>query len=1068
MSRLAQIKASAGSGKTYHLTSRFLELLRTASAESRGLACRAGTGGIHAWPEILAITFTNKAAAEMKARVIGALKSRALELPASTPADAWQPRTAAMVLERILRRYHRLNIRTIDSLLHQLTTIFALELGINPDFELSFDVAELFRPLYERFVAEAAAGGAARRLFLDAVHGLLAQGETKGFWLAEGVEERFMAVFGTLLTQAGEISCDPRPLEAKAAAAHAGFRRATEQLVAAMTATGLAMDKRFATFLENCLACALPEPPPASAYAAKPSLADCVLARCKPLVDGSHEDLFQSFVARLLAYREAAALAKGAVQLAPAVAICQELISRAPEHRAEAGLLLGLTMAPTVAGLLERGMAVPEAYCRLGTRLSHLLIDEFQDTSREQWQALAPLAEECLAKGGSLYWVGDVKQAIYAWRGGDSKLFDAILDEPPVSLFAEGEVRRELDSNWRSLPAVVEFNNDVFAPLGEPGTAADSASRLLGKDPPQWAVDELAATIGQGFSAARQEVCAKNRAKSGYVRFEKLPGGTVDTLVETTREAFLALMNDGLLPRRAPGEIAVLVRSHKDAGLICDWLVEAGVPVVTDASLLLARHPLVRELLALLSFLDYPLDSLSLLTFATGRGLFLAESGLDAARVLDWFAGRPTGAVYKDFAAAFPGPWERLVAPFFSQAGLMTPYDLVWEIVRTYRILERHPGDELYVRRLLELAFLAEERGKLSLSAFLDFWENEAGEEKVPLPEGLGAVRILTVHKAKGLEFPVVVVPFHHWSVREDPSPTPVTVEGKTLLVPRRKDMGRPYYAWKNQQLFEQLTMLYVAWTRAAEELYGFLPDGDPGRGRMPVLGAVAGLLEESFGRERVIERGTRPEPPMAPRAAAAAPPGRHLELPPGELTPTALMDWLPRLNIFRHSLADLNPGEKMRGEVAHRALELFLPGAKPGDDPTGTAARAARLALDDFPAFAPLASGFTDWFAASARWLMTDPRLAAALTHGRREVAVLDAAGKPLRLDLLAETADGLLVVDYKTGRPDPENETQVRTYLHLARDLAKPGQEVTGLLVYLDLREIREVVLDGHGGRP
>ena len=115
--RIRQVRASAGSGKTYALTARFLELLDAAKAEDPGMACRGVRPESYSWPEILAVTFTNKAAAEMKERVLTALKRCALGLTSGGQRADWDPRRAAKVVETVLRRYHRLNIRTIDSLL---------------------------------------------------------------------------------------------------------------------------------------------------------------------------------------------------------------------------------------------------------------------------------------------------------------------------------------------------------------------------------------------------------------------------------------------------------------------------------------------------------------------------------------------------------------------------------------------------------------------------------------------------------------------------------------------------------------------------------------------------------------------------------------------------------------------------------------------------------------------------------------------------------------------------------------------------------------------------------------
>lgn len=129
-------------------------------------------------------------------------------------------------------------------------------------------------------------------------------------------------------------------------------------------------------------------------------------------------------------------------------------------------------------------MAFPEAFCRLGTSLTHILVDEFQDTSREQWEAIHPLVLEALSRGGSLTWVGDVKQAIYGWRGGDATLFDEVRSDAELCAVAPEPRVDILPTNWRSCRAIVETNNTLFRQLSETATAKAVLSAMLPKDTP--------------------------------------------------------------------------------------------------------------------------------------------------------------------------------------------------------------------------------------------------------------------------------------------------------------------------------------------------------------------------------------------------------------------------------------------------------------------------------------------------------------------------------------------------------------------------------------------------------
>lgn len=159
-------------------------------------------------------------------------------------------------------------------------------------------------------------------------------------------------------------------------------------------------------------------------------------------------------------------------------------------------------LAPRLARevlLGERG--VPDALCRLGTRLQHFLVDEFQDTSREQWLALRPLIEEALSRGGSLTWVGDVKQSIYGWRGGEPELFDAVFEDQGLGRLAPGGERSSLPYNWRSRRMVVEHNNRFSSRWQMRARPGQVLSALLPTDTPEHVLDKAARRLPEPFKA---------------------------------------------------------------------------------------------------------------------------------------------------------------------------------------------------------------------------------------------------------------------------------------------------------------------------------------------------------------------------------------------------------------------------------------------------------------------------------------------------------------------------------------------------------------------------------------
>jgi ATP-dependent exoDNAse (exonuclease V) beta subunit len=1055
---LIQVKASAGSGKTHALTGRFLSLVLGASRELPR-TCGGRDDAAYAVPDILAVTFTNKAAAEMRDRVIEALKRLAL---GQTPGHPGQRATARRELEALLVHAQRLGIRTIDSLLYLMARVFALELGLRPDFEPCFDDSAILGDLYDRLCATLPADPALARQFSEAAGVLL--DHTKNFLPTDSFRDQLLTVAARLLADPDCGDADPEKLRLGLARRLGQLKNAADALLRAIEAEKLSGNAHFLTFLRKCRDCNNAAALPTSAFAAKSCLAECLNKASRDRVSPELEQLYAALgQSHALCRREGPVLVS-ASRLAPFLALARRLAADFPVYLARMRLLPQSQWARLVAARLGGQDGVPDAWCRMGSGLAHILVDEFQDTSRSQWEVLRLLALESLSRGGSLYLVGDVKQAIYGWRGGDAALFGEAPADPELCAVA-APVFEALPNNWRSAPAIVGANNRFFAPLAEPATALETAQALLGQELAP-AAPELAAALARAFDGASQEVPAGYHGPAGHVRVTALAAEDTDTYNEAAKDALLTLLGDELIPRHGPGGVAVLTRTNPQAARCAAWLVEAGIEVVTENSLRLADHPLISQLAAMLAFLDYPPDSLAFWAFVSGQELFGDLSGLGREELAGWLAGLPGRAsVSLAFRARWPEVWQRLIRPYLRQSGVASPYDILRSVVTGYRLIERRPGDEAFIRRFLEIVHLAENDGRASISAFLEFWRDKGEGETVPQPENAGAVRVMTIHKAKGLQFPAVVVPFHHFHT-DNKNPALVTAnfpEGR-LLVPDQPGLGLEYARRRAKELAEQLHLLYVAWTRPQIELHAFVPGhgGLRDKAAYPLPRAMA-VLFAAFGADPAdgtpLRLGAPPETPA--RAAMACP---AAPAPAGPVEPGPPLDWLPRVKVYRNVARDIRQAmrfsEKRRGELAHLAAEAFV---RAGFDPAApgrAAARAVGTALGQARLDPGLRASLTREFTDMLLWLAGLPALAAALAAGLTEREILDDDGSRHRPDLFLAAPDGILVADFKTGQPELTHETQVRRYVGLLRRLPGLGQApATGLLVYLDRRECRPV---------
>jgi ATP-dependent exoDNAse (exonuclease V) beta subunit len=1056
---LKQIKASAGSGKTYALSRIYLDLLQAASRRLPHLSCSRRPRNWWSRPEVVAITFTIKAAAEMKTRVATALKRRALGLEAG-PAAAFSQEQAKTVVDELLLRFNEINIRTIDSLLAAILRLFALECGLPADFDIAFEQRRVLDEALERVMDEAE-GSAAETGLRRAFDSLLSFERIDGFWIGDVLRERLIKLTEQLLRPGPAVLTDQDAMRAMLAPAQKKLASAAEALARAMEQTEVAASKNFEKFLQKIQNASLRDGPPSSAYASKENLAACALKASRDRIDEACESIYRDLKAAHAEYAALHGMLSGPLALAPAADLARNTAEAALDYEREHGVVLGDLIAYRAAQLLQDGSAVPDAWCRLGASIHHLLVDEFQDTSRDQWRALAPMAVECLAKAGGLVYVGDVKQSIYGWRGGEPALFEEAALEPDIEALCDCE-RLVLPYNWRSLPEVVAFNNRLFASLETPEDAAEAAEALLPSKQSRL-VPKLAVSIAQAFAESEQAMPPNSRARGGYVRVEAVEGASVDQGREAARNVLQKIVRE-VLPRRPARDVCVLVRDGASARLASETLLEMGLSVVTENSLELTGHPLVREILALLALLDDPSDDASCLAVLLGEHLLPHGPGVEERDVLDFLAAprEPQTGLLAAFAEAFPETYDRWLAPLF-RSPAATPYERIYEIGKMFQVKQRRPGFELVMSRLLEIAHLAEEQGRLSPASFLELIYDESEGVKVPLPETLDAVRIMTIHKAKGLEFPVVVAPFLDWSIRADGEFADMRLGPHRIIGPMRASAGEAYEAALLGPSREALHLLYVCFTRARDELYAVHVLPGEGRAR-PMRQAMGVLLASMLGRPvdapQTLEFGCKPEAPGAaapgPEPASAAPP----EPPPnegaGEDESFIPGVWAPKLRVMRHLAGEESLTARRRGELLHKALEL----ARIQDDPAVAAARAVALARRQLPVPEEDIPVLEKELAGMLAWLRSVDGLPEVLAAGRAEAEIIDENGQLLRADLFAALEHEDVVLEYKTGRPEPTHKRQLQAYLRTVQTCR--GRSCRGVLVYLDLRRATPVALD------
>ncbi len=1073
MKHLRQVKASAGSGKTYELTRCFLQRLvqsgppLSASASS---ACVLSSGGTGGWGDILAITFTNAAAAEMRDRVIRQLKGTALGQ--ATDGLPLSPEQAARWVDVIMRDMGALNIRTIDSLLHLIVRAAALELDLHPDFQPVFATEEVLTPYLDALLEQAWQGNDVMRDLLRDVYRALAWREnSSGFLAGEKLLNQLRGLLDDVLLGRFDNVSSEESLRNRLNEVETLAETHASNFQSIALAEGL-------NFNKNALAAVtaiINKQCKSSAFLSKESASELFLK--KPVVSDHVQKAYEAFARAACVLVETAPMLRQALGLAPVLLLARMLVEAFSSNQQQEGSLPGLLIPHKARQVLENENGVPEALCRMGSRLTHFLVDEFQDTSREQWHALRPLLEEALSRGGSLTWVGDVKQSIYGWRGGEPELFDGVFDDQGLTALAPDSQRDNLPYNWRSRREIVQHNNGIFGPLAKPDVALQVMTALLSSSTPPEICKEAARGLARAFEGTKQQ-CPQSALEGGLVHVETIHSLDADALNDDVLERLCSLLHEDIQPGHPWAHVHILVRSNDKATLVADRLIHENIPVITENSLRLANHPLVVQTVALLSFLDNTEDDVAFMSFVCGSIFREHPEAAELAQqdIAGWCASSGRGPVFQRFKKHWPQLWQRLIAPFHSQSGLMTPYDMTLEWYARMDVARRYPEAETFLRRFMEVLHSAEEKGLATLPTFLEHWRAKSGEEKVPMPENMDAVRVMTIHKSKGLEAPVVIVPWTDLRARMGSSTVLVERDGLRMVVSNKKSLGTPYHEEMARQCRENVHLLYVAFTRARDALYVLRTSTRGGRGSatdaLDLLMAEAGYnapyaVGEAHAPQIDLPAGESAPlaaqgsgedapalaaPPVAPQLPGAAA-GQALNAFDADWRP---MQWLPRLKIFRNPLAGFSFKGEDRGSFLHLCLEHLHITGNPQED----AQAALNFGLGHFSLPVPNEIALRDNAAAALQWFASQPQAARWLQTGWPEHSLMDAEGQLLRVDLLVHEPWGPLVLDYKSGQPEAGHVAQLQTYLACleASGNCAPGS-ARGLLVYLDLRRFQLV---------
>ena len=1066
---LTVYRASAGAGKTHKLTGEYLTLLFT---------------GPGAFRRILAVTFTNKATDEMKTRIVDELynlasgrKSDYVELlkSAYSLTEIQVRKQAAQILIDILHDYSAFNISTIDRFFQQTMRAFTREIGLQGGYGIEMDQELVLTTAIDNLLSDLE-----KPESKDLLGWLLRFAEDKiesgGEWnLRKDImalsREVFKESYKAFSEAVGRDIEDKKALEDYKNELY-GIIRSVEATAKELGERGLAILNKYGlkvtdfkggsrsplTLLDRLVQGEMKEPS-ATFIGLADNLDGCftktVSLGTRQIIGCAFEDGLNdcikgiiSLFGNLTAYNTAREI----VRYYYTLGILTDVSRQIAAYREEKNVMLIADTTELLSKVIE-GSDAPFIYEKTGTHVDHYMIDEFQDTSGMQWNNFRPLIEESLAHSRDNLIVGDVKQSIYRFRNSDWKL----LDEQVQADFSPEVVHEEtLKDNWRSCRNIVEFNNALFTTL--PGVLQAVYNEALSVS--SLSEEQRAAfftKIMSAYDKSFQQVPPPFMQKDGHVRIEFLSG---DNEKDWKEEALGRL--PGVLEKLqdngyALKDIAILVRTNQEGAQVADTLLaykeehpsnRYNYDIISDEALFVSGSTAVRFMVSLLRYLKNPEDrtneQIALYSYQVLKGRFGVETPAFPPEVLS------RQSLYEITEGLF-----RLFADDFPE------------------------NEQVFVQAFLDMVSEYTQKESADLNRFLKWWNETGCRKTIATPDRQNAIRILTVHKSKGLGFKVVIIPFGDWEIDHKPT-KPVILwchpEEKPFdrlhLVPVRygQSLGKTifagdYFKERLHAFIDNLNTLYVAFTRSKDELIVFSP-------RPKKMKDATGEVEKISTLTDALWAGLRTDMPDTRE-------GEKLILLPAAFdTGTGVFElgdwWHPVAKeengdiqeIGMARLSSISPDDRLQlrlhgkgyffdnarrkhGALMHEVLSRIRTRK---DIPQSVERYHQEGVIDKEEAIALVARleellnlpEAASWYDGTARVL--------------NEVDILFGKGLSKRPDRVMITGNRVVVVDYKFGEhADQRYHSQVRNYLKLIRQMGY--DEVEGFLWYVELNKIEAV---------
>lgn len=810
---LTRLNASAGSGKTYSLVKNYLITLLKSTNPKK-------------FRQLLAITFTNKAVAEMKSRVLetlaeladykeGDLKPTMLDdlVMASGLTPEIVRQKANEILGQILHNYAGFDVVTIDTLTHRIIRTFSKDFGLSGNFEVSLDLQSMTALAVDALIARAGQDEEITQTLVD--FSLQKIDEDKSWDISYDLNEIAQLLHNENDAKAIKLLknkslADYKKLDTDLSKFTQGVYAKMQELAIGLldVLDTLGLEQRhfssgyFYKFIVQ--ARETPEKLLFTGAKWKSDIASYDFYKkaekqeIKDTIDTHKAHFITVFETLRKLFYQAKLKELFRARLIPLSVL--QLIQRELDIIKEEDNVVLISDFNKIIGQSLKDQPAAFIYERLGERYSNYFIDEFQDTSVLQWSNLIPLIDNAISSlsmdgtPNSLLIVGDPKQAIYRWRGGEAEQFMKMgTTTQPFTLPISQDT---LDTNYRSHEEIINFNNGFFTHLASVFEHPDYQNIYV-QDNNQHTNHRKGGLVSLRFTEAQNNVDDE----------EIYPEKIIEIIEEVTAGG------------RPKSDICILVRSNKDGAHIAQVLTQRGILVVSSESLLIASSPIVVFINAVVSMLQHPDDPAYRLEVL----YFLGEHlGVDK---LHHFYAYHIDLGIQEFFDSLDLREIHFKIDQYESLGL---YERLEYIIRSFSL---QSFCDAYVIAYLDLAQEYALKNLSSITGFLRYWEEKSEKASIAAPAQNNAVLLMSIHKSKGLEFPIVIYPYadsklyrtqgeHHWYPSSDESFETLMISHAATLEHIDETTLALYQERRNQQLFDAINVLYVALTRAVEQLY--------------------------------------------------------------------------------------------------------------------------------------------------------------------------------------------------------------------------------------------------------